>query len=340
MSNDGSSITDPDALQARVGKLPGPRDLKVIDFLDDHAAGWLAHVSLGFAAFADGDLIDITAMGAPPGFVRAHDRHQLWLAPDALDSTAHVRKGAGFGCLLLVPGLGETLRVNGRVAEVHDHGVLVAVQECYLHCAKALIRSAFWQAPVIGDAATPADAMGLLAAARFLALATVDGSGRVDVSPKGDPAGALLRSRGDGVWYPDRPGNRRVDSFRNLLERPRLALIALLPGATRCLRIDGHARIATEAGLLAEFAVDGKVPALATCISDARLEVFHSAALERARPWPLRSPPPAIDAAAIFRDHVKLSRSTGLQATLARASVSVPGLMRKGLDHDYRRKLY
>lgn len=339
MSDAGDTITDPEALQARVGKLPGPRDLKVIDFLDEHAIRWLAHASFGFAAFADGGTIDITAMGGETGFVHAADPRRLSFAIGALDATGRAREGAGFGSLLLVPGLGETLRVNGRVAAVADGRVSIAVEECYLHCAKALIRSAFWQATP-RDEAPPPQAADLRAHARFLALATVDGDGRVDVSPKGDPAGVLLQSRDDGIWYPDRPGNRRVDSFRNILARPRIALLALVPGSTHCLRIDGDARIATDPDALAGFAVDGKVPALATCIRGARLQSFASNALARARLWPLQASPPGIDPAAIFRDHVKLSRSTGLQATLARAGVSVPGLMRKGLDHDYKRNLY
>lgn len=113
----------------------------------------------------------------------------------------------------------------------------VVVEECYLHCAKALIRSAFWSTqPITIEAEyeyeyeAKAKVVTLLAGCHFMALATVDAEGRTDVSPKGDPAGKLLQWRDGAARYSDRPGNRRVDSFRNILMQPHVAALAMVPG--------------------------------------------------------------------------------------------------------------
>src|SRR3546814_15301730 len=71
-----------------------------------------------------------------------------------LDDPALAVPGASFGSLFLVPGIGETLRINGRVAAVADGVARIAVAECYIHCAKALIRSGFWSADPSGAASS------------------------------------------------------------------------------------------------------------------------------------------------------------------------------------------
>lgn len=332
------AISDLQGLQDCVGHSPGPRDLKVIDHLDAHATDWIAASPFLFAGFGDGDAIAVTAGGGVEGFVRVDHARQLSLPVASLDDAHVARRGQGVGCLFLVPGLRETLRVNGRVENVDAGHVVVTVQECYLHCAKALIRSAFWEALPREEEAH--DAHAFLHACRFMALATIDQAGRADLSPKGDPAGALLQVREEAVWYPDRPGNRRVDSFRNILEQPRIAALALVPGCTQLAYLSGTVHLSTDAAMREAFAVDGKIPKLVACIRDARLRLQRSAALARAQLWPVTPTKAALDPAAIFKAHVQASRGGGMQGAIARAAVSIPGVMRKGLDNDYKKNLY
>src|SRR3546814_11232925 len=80
----------------------------------------------------------------------------------------------------------------------------IAIADCYAHCAKALIRSAFWQAEP--GAAPTGDAAAFAAATRFMALATVDPHGAADISPKGDPAGSMVRLDAAGDPWLDRKG--------------------------------------------------------------------------------------------------------------------------------------
>jgi len=331
------------ALEACIGKTPGAVQLKVIDHLDDGALRWIASSPLLIAGLgrdagaARGD-IAVTLGGGAPGFVRAPSATQLQVPRSALDHPQLACAGQGFGALFLSPGIGETLRVNGRVVAVSDADVDVAVDECYVHCAKALIRSDFWQATPTRD--VPGDAGGFLAACRFMGLATMDAQGRCDLSPKGDPAGAMMRLQDACVWYADRPGNRRADSFRNILAQPTIAAVAMIPGSTQVAVLSGRARLSTAAAVRGLFAVAGRTPLLATCVEHPGLQVYASAALARARLWPVAPRAAGIDPAAMLVAHVKGNRTRGLQAALVRTALSVPGLMEKGLQSDYKNNLY
>ena len=333
-----SDIDSIAGLEAILGKTPPAVNLKVIDHVDDGAMRWLAAAPLIFAGLGDGEAgIAVTLGGGAPGFASA-EPGALSLPLAMLDAPALAVPGASFGSLFLVPGIGETLRINGRVAAVADGVARIAVAECYIHCAKALIRSGFWSADPSGAAsATPG---AFTAAARFMALATIDAAGRADLSPKGDPAGAMAHIAGDQLWFADRPGNRRADSFRNIIAQPRIAAALLIPGSPRVAILRGTAMLTDDATARASFEVQGKVPLLATRVDDVEIGLRASAALERARLWPAAAAPADIKPAKMFADHVKLNKDKGLGARIAGAFVSVPGLMQRGLDKDYKDNLY
>lgn len=331
-------IDDVAALEACIGKTPKPVQLKVIDYVDEGAQHWIAASPLLFAAFSDGAGVAITLGGGEPGFVRATAPQRLELPAQLLDEPQLARVGMGFGALFVAPGIGETLRVNGNVTATNGETIEIAVTECYVHCAKALIRSEFWKASLTNS--PPTDAAAFLTASRFIALATADCQCRTDVSPKGDPQGAMIRLENDGAWFADRPGNRRADSFRNILVQPNISLAALLPGSTQIALLSGRAQIVTDEKIRTSFAVAEKTPLLATHIEQPQCCVLESAALARAQLWPLAKRAEGIDPAAIIVSHLKGSNQRGLQASLVRMAVSVPGLMEKGLEHDYKHNLY
>jgi hypothetical protein len=333
-----SDIDSIAGLETILGKTPPAVNLKVIDHIDPVAARWLAASPLMFAGFASADTgIAITLAGGTPGFATA-DRGVLAMPLDALDDPALAQPGARFGSLFLIPGIGETLRVNGHVAAVEDGIVRVAVAECYGHCAKALIRSGFWAADP--QAAAPASAADFVGAARFMALATIDAAGAADLSPKGDPAGSMAHLAGDQLWFADRPGNRRADSFRNIIAQPRIAAALLVPGASEVAIVRGAAMLTDDATARASFEVQGKVPQLATRVDGVAIERRPSAALARASLWPATAAPTDIKPAKMFAEHVRLNKDKGIGARVASAFVSIPGLMQSSLDKDYKTNLY
>ena len=111
----------------------------------------------------------------------------------------------------------------------------------------------------VSDRITPTYA-ALIAASPFLALATVGPEG-LDCSPRGDRADDLVRiADPKTIMLPDRRGNNRIDSLRNIVRDPRLALLFLIPGSGTTLRINGRGAVSTDADLLESFSVKGKSP--------------------------------------------------------------------------------
>ena len=127
--------------------------------------------------------------------------------------------------------------------------------------------------------------------ARFIAtapicfVATASAEDKQDVTPRGDPPGAFKVLDEHTLAIADRPGNNRLDTLRNLLENPEIALIFLLPGTNETARVAGTARLSTDPELLASMAVQGKAPKCAIVVS-VRQAYFHCAkALLRSRLW-------------------------------------------------------
>jgi PPOX class probable FMN-dependent enzyme len=125
----------------------------------------------------------------------------------------------------------------------------------------------------------------IIEASPFLALATSGPEG-LDCSPRGDRQGELVRVLDEAsLALPDRRGNDRIDSLRNMLRDPRVALMFLIPGSGHALRVNGTARVTADAALCASFAVDGKAPRSVAII---RIETIYfqcARAILRAKLW-------------------------------------------------------
>ncbi|MEM1197287.1 MAG: pyridoxamine 5'-phosphate oxidase family protein [Pseudomonadota bacterium] len=342
-------------LEGVVGKKPPALDLKVLDHIDATSQTWLSHARAMMACFGAGVGGDggphIALAGGEAGFAAGSDT-ALTIPLASFDETEGLVPGAPFGSLWLVPAMRETLRVNGVIDRV-DAGVeagvqagsevgtvTIRVQECYLHCAKAFIRSDFWAAAAQGQGG--GDDRAFAADARFMALGTISAQGEADVSPKGDPVGKLVQEEGECLLFPDRPGNRRTDSFRNILTQPRVAAALIAPGRAEVMFVRGQARLSAEEDQRARFAVEGKAPKLVVALDAPETERRASPALERAELWSHNPPPPPADLepAKIFAAHMRLSKQKSLSARLTKAAVSVPGLVQRGLDKDYDTNLY
>jgi len=125
-----------------------------------------------------------------------------------------------------------------------------------------------------------------LAATPFCLLATSDSDGRCDASPKGDPAGRLVHVIDDWtIAIAERPGNKRVDGYRNVLANPHVGLNFLIPGRGDTLRVNGRARLVRDAPFFDDLALRGKRPVLALVV-DVEEVFFHCAkAFLRAGLW-------------------------------------------------------
>jgi len=126
---------------------------------------------------------------------------------------------------------------------------------------------------------------------RFIALspiclvATADTSGKQDVTPRGDPPGAFKVLDEHTIALADRPGNNRLDTLKNLLANPEIALIFLVPGVNETVRVAGTARFSVDPELLASMAVQGKTPKCAIVVSVRQAYLHCAKALLRSRLW-------------------------------------------------------
>jgi PPOX class probable FMN-dependent enzyme len=122
-------------------------------------------------------------------------------------------------------------------------------------------------------------------AAPFFAIAT-SGAGGLDCSPRGDPAGQLFQVLDDKtIAIPDRRGNNRLDTLKNIIGDPRVALLFLLPGINECVRINGRAELTTGAAMRERFAIDGKLPMSVIVVTIDSVYFQCARALLRAKLW-------------------------------------------------------
>jgi uncharacterized protein len=124
----------------------------------------------------------------------------------------------------------------------------------------------------------------MISASPFVVLATVGPEG-LDVSPRGDPPGFVQVQDEHTLLLPERRGNNRIDSLRNILSDPRVALFFMIPGVGETLRVNGRARISVAPDLLQRFVMQGKLP---KCVLEISVEtVFFQCAraIHRSKIW-------------------------------------------------------
>lgn len=166
MASKQFAAIDLEAIRRSLGEPDPAAKAKIMDELDDNCLAFLAHSSFCTIATADADgNCDSSPRGDYPGFVRALDSHTL-VIPERMgnklaDSLQNIVQSGHIGLLCFVPGMSETLRINGRATVTddvelmamleQDHvtpdlAIVVHTEEVYLHCGRALLRGGLWDA--------------------------------------------------------------------------------------------------------------------------------------------------------------------------------------------------
>ena len=358
-----AALTTVADLEAVVGERTPVGAYKSIPFLDEHCRALLARSPLSFLGHVRADgTIATSLVGGAPGHAEPTAATELTLA--ALTDRSELVHGAAAGLLGVVPGYGETLRVNGRLSLDGAEPRLV-VEEAFVHCAKAMLRSKLWSAePVVQQPWAEAGSIGagsieagsieggaecldlpavraFLAASPFCTLASVDGEGGADVSPKGDPVGFVHVLDDGRLAVPDRPGNLRTDTLHNLMDHPELSLVALVPGSRRVLEVSGTATVTDDEALRAELEVNARVPLAAVVLTAARVSLRLDPAIEAAALWDGDrhiEPGTLPRASQMWSDHVQLHAGLGTDDDAERL-VPVDDL-HEGIQQNYREGLY
>ena len=124
-----------------------------------------------------------------------------------------------------------------------------------------------------------------IAASPMFMLSTSSAAGLCDVTPRGDAPGFVQVLSANLLAIPERNGNNRLDSARNILENPQVGLIFLIPGVLETLRVNGRARLVQDKALLESFEVDGKTPKFVIVVDTQEVYLQCGKAFKRSSLW-------------------------------------------------------
>ena len=197
----------------------------------------------------------------------------------------------------------ELLEVTGKPSELVNNQVISYLDE---HC------------------------VGFIEQSPFLTISTADDSGFCDVSPRGDNNGFVHIINEKQLIIPERPGNKRMDSLRNILSNPHIGLLFLIPGLGETLRINGKASVIRDEELLEKMAVNGKRPILGIGVDVEECFIHCAKAFRRSELW---NPKTWIN---------KEERPKGAKILAAHAKLPNvdEGAVGRLLEKSYREKLY
>lgn len=167
-----------------------------------------------------------------------------------------------------------------------------------------------------------------IARSPFVLVASSDGAGNFDVSPKGDPPGFVRVLDEHTLAIPERPGNHRADTFTNVLCHPYVGLIFLIPGVRNTLRVSGRATIVADRSVTEPMAIDGRVPKVALAVEVIEAFLHCAKCIIRSDLWS--------GATADTTDMSTLAEAMVDQGELA---ISVDR-MQEIIDDDERQRLY
>ncbi|AKS36203.1 2Fe-2S iron-sulfur cluster-binding protein [Mycolicibacterium goodii] len=350
-------LTTVGEVEAIIGSPPAVVLAKELDHLDEGCREILAHSPIAGVGYlvGPGDRPVSTFVGGAAGFADVLDLNRIAVPiPDGEDLP---RPNTGISFVFLLPGVGEVLRLNGRVLRSVAM-VEVYVTQAFVHCAKAIHRSALWDNPEPGKVglgappndgeprtlADPATAQ-FLAACPFLVVSTWAADQSADTSPRGDDCGFVQILDANTIAIPDRKGNKRSDTFHNLVENDLISLAAIVPGCDIALHLHGTGYMSDDAELLATMATRGASPPHAALIvTVTAVELRSNAALLKSKLWQIASRSDEMpDMMAVASRHVAIttSRSNGTSPLGVTFSLlaKYPRLARAITDFVYKSEL-
>ncbi|MEV6350875.1 2Fe-2S iron-sulfur cluster-binding protein [Actinoplanes sp. NPDC051851] len=340
-------------LEAVLGTPPEAVMRKQVDALDDGCRRLLRASPVAGFGYRDVDGVPRTVL---VGAVRVVSARRIVVPLPEGDPEPG--EGGGVSFVFLLPGIGEVLRLNGTAVRAEAGSVTVAVEQIYVHCARAVLRSGLWEpprpvaisaaghgrAPGAGPLADPKVA-AILAASPFMLVSTWGGAreetqggargetrggargeerggdGGGDTSPRGDHPGFARVLDGDTLAIPDRRGNKRADTFRNLLVDDRFSAAVLVPGRLDVLHLSGRAVITRDPELLATMMTGNEQPHAGLLVTVTAAAVRSGAAIEAARLWDRErhlDPDAVPNMMGLAAQHLATNMAGGVQGLLIR----------------------
>jgi PPOX class probable FMN-dependent enzyme len=164
-------------------------------------------------------------------------------------------------------------------------------------------------------------AESFIASSPFLVLATSAADGTTDASPKGGPPGFVRVFDEQRLGIPEFPGNRRFDGVHNIVDRPGVGLLFVVPGIAETLRVNGRATLSRDPALTAQFEVDGKAPWFVVDVEVEQVFSHCSKAFLRSHLWKPEHWPDPADVRTPFRSVYQRAEAEGRTEADVRAEV-------------------
>jgi len=318
-------------IEAVIGKPMSAVLMKQIALLDEGSCRVLARSPLaGFGYRDDRGIPHTTIIGGRAGFVSVLSEKRIAIE---IGRDVAAKLGSGVSFVFMLPGLGDTFRLNGAVEACSGGRLEVSIAEGFIHCPKCILRSRLWE-PVVGE-----EASDFLASSSFAIISTWNDADSSDTSPRGDPAGFIKMIDRGTIAIPDRKGNRRIDTFRNLTTCDQISLAALIPGRHELLHMHGTAWVTDDPTLLSTMALKDAPPQLALCVRVIEAKVVANEALRAAQPWQAAPPAQQADLPNLIElgaQHLASNKDKGIQPfvfrLLARLLGAFPAASRRLLD--------
>jgi len=356
-----NSIQNVAELQNIIGE---PHDIikaKVLDQLDRHCLAYLKQSQITFLGFWHEGVSDILILSGNLGFIEAVDNLTLRIP---YQQEFSIIKTKIFDELLPVslyfwlPGIEETLRINGVAKWLNDNksktddnpktlpqDLCIDIKGAFLHCAKSIKRSKLWEEKQYLDRKINftnnySELMNnnhkiFIESSPFLCLHTQNNSNQTELSPRGDPSGFVHIIDDGHLLIPDRPGNKRVDSMRNLLGNPLIGVILLIPGSDIVLKINGRASLINDYELLKPLAIKNKTPKLGILVAVTQCQFHRTNSLDWDKIWAQSI---AVDKNKFPTLGQILSEQTAKRQTLA---TKIKGkIIEAVIKRDYKKNLY
>jgi predicted pyridoxine 5'-phosphate oxidase superfamily flavin-nucleotide-binding protein len=356
------NVSTVEAVEAIIGKPSPVVVLKASDTLDAGCRRVLAHSPIAGLGLRDRNgMPHSTFVGGFPGFARVESPTRLSFEqpvdPPLLVSGGHA------SMLFLLPGIGETLRLNGSVADASSTRATIDLDETWVHCARCILRSRLWEEVPRESAVREIDprnrqagqthgplsrrsVANLLASSPLLIVSSWDGRGSGDTSPKGDAPRFAFILDGRTLAIPDRRGNKRADTFHNLVSCNEISLAAVVPGCDQVLHMSGNGFMTDDLALLATMTLQDKPPPAALVVQVERAEIKLNRAVRTSRMWDRATHADrrrAPDLMEVAIHHLARNKERGATASMTRSLSRIlaasPGMMRRVVDRGYRKEL-
>ncbi|MCG8672633.1 MAG: pyridoxamine 5'-phosphate oxidase family protein [Pseudomonadales bacterium] len=291
-------VTTEKQMRAAIGNPPPAISVKKLKQFEEHSKRYLQICNL-LAISCDQFEHRIKLISAKHSQISIESDNRFSVVVKDSGNNNHEFTNAPCAIYTLVAGFEESLRINGfvsaRKGNEHDTTVFeISVEEHYFHCGKSIKRSGFWSpntATLANQETIEADHIAIksvdafIKSSTFLILATRNSNYQMDLSPRGDPAGFLRVLDRNRVLLPERPGNKIADSLTNILSCQTVSLLALTPGSTNTLFLEGEARMVKSQGLLAPSKIQNKIPKLGIEISIKRCLLGNNIVLQDMELW-------------------------------------------------------